>query len=129
MKSIFYAFLMFFSISLFSCNNGTKGGVKQKENKEKLNIPETGIHSLMESNTEKIIEGTKGNIKIKIGEVTRKKADISIIRNDRIIEEKLLEKDDTISFNYEGRVYTLLVIKVKKPLLGDGKVEFSIQEQ
>ncbi|HMN33350.1 MAG TPA: hypothetical protein PKA54_08250 [Chitinophagaceae bacterium] len=129
MKFISYIFILFLSYAFVACNNESKSNSKPKENKEKLNIPETGIHSLMESNTEKIIEGTKGNIKIKIGEVTRKKADISIIRNDRIIEEKLLEKEDAVSFNYEGRVYTLLVMKVKKPLVGDGKVEFSIKEQ
>lgn len=90
-------------------------------------MPATGIHSLMESNTQKILEGTDGSVLLQVGEVTRKQADISIRRGDRILEERLLGEKESLKFAYEDHSYTLTVRNIKKPLLGAGKVELVIE--
>lgn len=112
----------------YSCKNEQNKTQGKKISKEKLNIPESGIHSLMEANSSKIIEGTQGSILLLVGEVTRKQADITIKRNDRILEEKLLKENEEIRFGYEERNYLLKIKNIKKPLIGTGKVELTVSE-
>lgn len=119
--------LLTFLVLSMSCGSSTTNNEGKKAvSKHHLNIPENGIESMMEANSQKIIEGTDGSIIVSVGEVTRKKADISIRRNDKIIDERLLEEKESISVDYEGRNYTVLVKNIKKPLVGTGKVELKI---
>lgn len=97
--------------------------------KHHLNIPLNGIESMVESNTQKIIEGTDGSIVVTIGEVTRKKVSLSVKRNDEIIEEKIVEEKGSMDFEYEGIPYTIEVGQLKKPLLGAGKAEIRIHQK
>jgi hypothetical protein len=99
---------------------------KAKSPTHHLNIPASGIESMMEENTSKIIEGTQGSVVLTVGEITRKKADISIKRNDRILDERLLKEKDVMNFDYEGNTYSILLKNIKKPLLGAGSAEISI---
>lgn len=94
-----------------------------------LNIPASGIESMMEENTSKIIEGTQGSVVLTVGEVTRKKADISIKRNDKILDERLLKEKDVMNFEYEGNTYMILLKNIRKPLIGAGSAEISISLQ
>ncbi len=122
--------LLFLTLVLFllSCKDETKSVSNSKsENKHHLNIPEKGIESLMESNAQKIIEGTDGSVIIVIGNVTRKEADITIKRDDKILDEKMVSENEDITFDYEGNTYTIHVGKIKKPILGQGKVSLTIQ--
>jgi hypothetical protein len=92
-----------------------------------LNIPENGIQSMMEANSQKIIEGTDGSVILLIGAVTRKKVDITIKRDDRILDERLIGENDAMHFDYEGNAYTVELKNIKKPLLGIGKAEIHIK--
>ena len=84
MKRIQWIFGLFIMTLLWqACHEDTQKKEKTTQNKNHLNIPESGIESMMEENTSKIIEGTQGSVVVTVGEVTRKKADISIKRNDR----------------------------------------------
>lgn len=116
---------MFF-VNANKSNSTTNSGAKT-ERTHHLNIPETGIESVMEANSQKIIEGTDGSVIIIIGNITRKKVDISIKRDDRILDERIISEHDKMNFNYDGTSYTLEVINLKKPLLGMGKVEITIK--
>ena len=109
------------------CGDSDTKSTTKAESKHHLNIPSKGIESLMEANSQKIIEGTDGSVIVAIGEVTRKQADISIKRNDKIMDERLLSEKESIQFDYEGQSYTVLVKNIKKPLIGEGKVEITIQ--
>lgn len=114
-------------ISLTRCgNSGADPDSPKSSARHHLNIPEKGIQSMMEANTQKTIEGTDGSVVVSIGEVTRKKADISIRRGDKILDERILAEHDHISFDYEGISYTLELHNIRKPLLGAGKAEISI---
>jgi hypothetical protein len=110
-----------------SCSDAKTKPTSKAESKHHLNIPAKGIESLMEANSQKVIEGTDGSVIVAIGEVTRKQADISIKRNDKIVDERLVTEKESIQFDYEGQSYTVLVKNIKKPLIGEGKVELSIQ--
>ena len=113
---------------LLSCKDEPKSASTSKsESKHYLNIPEKGIESLMESNAQKIIEGTDGSVIIMIGNVTRKEADITIKRDDKILDEKMVGENEDISFEYEGTSYNIHVGKIKKPLIGEGKVNLTIK--
>ena len=115
-------------VIFFNCTNA--GGKKNKPaNKAKhhLNIPQSGIQSMMEENTQKIIEGTDGSVIILVGEVTRKKVDITIKRDDKILDERIIAEDDKMTFDYEGNTYTIELRNIKKPLLGQGKAEITIR--
>ena len=125
-KTTLLGLLSLIMISFGCGNSSTTSESKKINNKHHLNIPENGIESMMEANSQKIIEGTDGSIIVSVGEVTRKKADISIRRNDKIIDERLLEEKESISVDYEGRNYTVLIRNIKKPLVGAGKVELKI---
>lgn len=110
-----------------SCKDEPKSVITSKtESKHHLNIPEKGIESLMESNAQKIIEGTDGSVIIMVGNVTRKEADITIKRDDKILDEKMVSENEDITFDYEGNSYIIHVGKIKKPLIGEGKVNLTI---
>lgn len=128
MKKRIVLLLCILSVIFTACNDKSskEQGVKSKHH---LNIPDNGIQSLMESNTSKIIEGTQGSVVITMGEITRKKADITIRRNDRILDEQLVNEDGKISFEYEGNIYLVVLKSIKKPLIGAGKAEISINLQ
>lgn len=125
MSRLFY--FMMPALFLFACGETKEGKEGKPASKHHLNMPATGIHSLMESNTQKILEGTDGSVLLQVGEVTRKQADISIRRGDRILEERLLGEKESLKFAYEDHSYTLTVRNIKKPLLGAGKVELVIE--
>lgn len=108
-------------------NEETPKTTTQERPKHHLNIPSTGIESMLEENTQKIIDGTDGSVIVFIGEITRKRVSVSLRRDQEIIEEKILKENDTISFTYEGASYTLIIKNIKKPLVGAGKVEFSLK--
>lgn len=113
---------------LLSCKDEPKSAITSKsESKHHLNIPEKGIESLMESNAQKIIEGTDGSVIIIVGNVTRKEADITIKRDDKILDEKMVGENEDISFEYEGTSYNIHVGKIKKPIIGEGKVNLTIK--
>lgn len=113
---------------LLSCKDEPKSASTTKTaNKHHLNIPDKGIESLMESNSQKIIEGTDGSVVIMIGNVTRNQADITIKEGDKILDEKLVGEDEDMSFQYHENTYTLHTGKIKKPLLGQGKVNLTIR--
>jgi hypothetical protein len=117
-------------ITLFSCqSNSTKNNepTSKAEAKHHLNIPEEGIESLMEANSKKIIEGTDGSVVIEIGIVTRKEADIAVKLDDKILQEKLVGENQSLSFDYEKNNYTIEVGNIKKPLIGSGKVNIKIK--
>jgi hypothetical protein len=125
MKNSIIVLLLFMIIFGSACHDKDTND-KVAAQKHHLNIPANGIESLMESNTSKIIEGTEGSIVITMGEITRKKADITIRRNDRILEEQLVAENEQLTFDYEGSTYTILVKTIKKPLIGAGKAEISV---
>jgi PBP1b-binding outer membrane lipoprotein LpoB len=113
---------------IVSCGSSSSNNdASQKDSKHHLNIPANGIESMMEANSQKIIEGSDGSIIISVGEIVRKKVDISIRKNDKILDERLLAEKESISFQYEDRKYTVLVKNIRKPLIGAGKAEISIQ--
>ncbi len=119
--------LTMLTIIINSCGDkSTESASKTAESKHHLNIPAKGIESLMEANSQKILEGTDGSVIVGVGEVNRKKADIIIRRDDKIIDERLMDENESISFDYEGRKYTVLIKNIKKPLVGAGKVELKI---
>ncbi len=121
---------MAFFITWTACNEKDASNTKEATRpKHHLNIPQNGIESMVESNTQKIIEGTDGSIVVTIGEVTRKKVSLSVKRNDEIIEEKIVEEKGSMDFDYEGITYTIEVGQVKKPLLGAGKAEIRIHQK
>ena len=131
MKLSAYHFLLLVGvlIGIASCGDSSKTKntkVGKAESKHHLNIPNKGIESLMETNSQKIIEGTDGSVIISIGEMTRKKVDISLKRGDKILDGRLMGVNDSIQFDYADHSYTVLVKKLKKPILGEGKVELSI---
>jgi hypothetical protein len=126
MKMNLFLLIMLVIVATSCGDKSTESTPHGTKSKHHLNIPENGIESMMEANSQKIIEGTDGSIIVSVGEVTRKKADISIRRNDKIIDERLLEEKESIAVDYEGRNYTVLVKNIKKPLVGAGKVELKI---
>lgn len=124
---------MLFGLAAFLCLywaacSDKPGSGKADKNSRHLNIPDKGIESLMEANTSKIIEGNAGSVIITVGEVTRKEADISIKRNDRIIDERLMREHETMNFEYEGSQYSVELKNIKKPVIGSGKAELSIRQ-
>ena len=121
-------FSLLLSLLMVSCNDKTSSGTKASNAKAKhhLNIPDTGIQSMMEANTQKIIEGTDGSVIVMIGEVTRKKVDVTIKRDDKILDERIISENDKMTFDYEGITYTIELHNIKKPLIGIGKAEISI---
>ena len=125
--------IQFLLIALFfiACNNtsSNKNENKKVENKHHLNIPANGIESMMEANTSKIIEGTDGSIIITIGEVARKKVDVTVKRNDRILDERLIKENENMTFEYEGNTYNIALKNIKKPLIGTGKAEIAITQK
>lgn len=127
-KLLFVSFILAVTLTSYSCRENASTE-KKASNKHHLNIPANGIESLMEANTSKIIEGTEGSVVITIGEVTRKKADISIKRNDKILDERLISEKDNMTFDYEGNTYVILLKNIKKPLIGAGKAEITITMQ
>ena len=127
-KLLFAFFILAVMLTSYSCKENPSGG-KKAASKHHLNIPANGIESLMEANTSKIIEGTEGSVVITIGEVTRKKADISIKRNDKILDERLVSEKDNMTFDYEGNTYVILLKNIKKPLIGAGKAEITVTLQ
>ncbi|GBL35953.1 hypothetical protein EMGBS15_15480 [Filimonas sp.] len=115
-------------IIFFSCNDQShKGNTPSAKAKHHLNIPESGIQSMMEANTQKVIEGTDGSIIILVGEITRKKVDITIKRDDKILDERIIAEHDRMTFDYEGNTYSIDLHNIKKPLIGEGKAEISIR--
>mgnify|MGYP000844728792 CR=1 FL=1 len=119
---------MFIIMLVLACNEKPSASVKIKpDRKHHLHIPAIGIQSMMEENSRKTLEGTDGEIIVSVGEVTRKKADVAIQRNDKIIDERIVEEGNTMQFDYDGTSYTIEVKNIKKPLLGAGKVELHIQ--
>ncbi len=114
-------------IVFFSCNDQSRKGTPAAKAKHHLNIPENGIQSMMEANTHKVIEGTDGSIIILVGEVTRKKVDITIKRDDKILDERVITEHDRMTFDYEGTTYSIDLHNIKKPLIGEGKAEISIR--
>lgn len=119
------------TVLLFACkeNNTPQGESKKNKNNHHLNIPEEGIHTIIESNTSKILEGTHGAVILMVGDVSRKKADISIKRNDKIVFEKLMKEDEEFILDYDENMYVVKIKNIKKPLLGAGKVEIIITEK
>lgn len=115
----------YFLLCIYSCTSPAVPP-SLSESKHHLNIPSKGIESMMEANSQKIIEGTDGSVVIALGEVTRKKADVTIKHGDKILDERLLTENETIQFDYEDKTYTLKIIKIKKPLIGEGKAQIAI---
>ena len=126
---VFISCISLLSIFTFSsCSDkDSKNADSKATAKHHLNIPINGIQSMMEANTQKIIEGTDGSVIVTIGEVTRKKVDISIKRGDKILDEQIISENDKLTFDYEGNMYTIQLHNIKKPLIGVGKAEISIQ--
>jgi hypothetical protein len=116
---------------LAACGNENKSGDTQKNARPKhhLNIPASGIESLVEANTQKIIEGTDGSIVITVGEITRKKVSISVRKDDEIVDEQIVAEKESLAFDYEGIAYEIEVKNLKKPLIGAGKAEISIHQK
>jgi hypothetical protein len=116
---------------LAACGNENKSGDTQKNARPKhhLNIPASGIESLVEANTQKIIEGTDGSIVITVGEITRKKVSISVRKDDEIVDEQIIAEKESMAFDYEGIAYEIEVKNLKKPLIGAGKAEISIHQK
>jgi len=112
---------------LHGCGDKSDKNTSPAASKHHLNMPAAGIESMMEANSQKIIEGTDGSIIVGVGEVTRKQADIIIRRDDKIIDERLLAEKESISFQYEDHPYTVTLRNIKKPLLGAGKAELVIK--
>ncbi|HOZ51967.1 MAG TPA: hypothetical protein PLU17_08930 [Chitinophagaceae bacterium] len=128
MNKLFSILLLLISFTFFGCNDKTSNSTTPpNEKKHHLNIPNNGIQSMMEANTQKIIEGTDGSIIVIVGEVTRKKVDITIKRDDKILDERIITEHETMMFNYEGTNYTIELHNIKKPLIGLGKAEISIK--
>lgn len=128
MKTIHLVFFTVLLTCLVACKNEEAPKTNPQERpKHHLNIPLGGIESMQEENTQKIIEGTDGSIIVFIGEITRKRVSVSLRRDQEIIEEKILREKDAIGFTYEGVSYTLTIKNIKKPLVGSGKVEFSLK--
>lgn len=127
MKQLIFSFFLLSSLLMACGSNDPKTTTAKSETKHHLNIPDKGIESLMEAHSQKIIEGTDGSIVVMIGNVTRNEADITIKLDDKILEEKMVAEDEDLHFTYEGNSYTLHVGKIKKPLLGEGKVNINIQ--
>lgn len=126
-----YIHILLIALFFIACNNSSsnKNEKKKEENKHHLNIPANGIESMMEANTSKIIEGTDGSIIITIGEVARKKVDVTIKRNDRILDERLIKENENMTFEYEGNTYNIALKNIKKPLIGAGKAEIAITQK
>ncbi len=122
---VVYSLLSCFFISCAS--NNTSTNTSNTKSKHHLNIPEQGIESRMEQNSKKIIEGTDESIVISVGNVTRQEADISVMQQDKILQEKLVHEKETIPFVYEGTSYTITIGEIKKPLLGAGKVSITLK--
>lgn len=129
MKKIIFLVSILIGLAVMDSCKENAATEKTTKNKHHLNIPATGIESMMEENTSKIIEGTQGSVVITIGEVTRKKVDISIKRNDKILDERLVSEKDQINFDYEGNTYVIVLKNIKKPLIGTGKAEIRIALQ
>ncbi|MEZ5045975.1 MAG: hypothetical protein R2831_03180 [Chitinophagaceae bacterium] len=117
---------LFLLLSLVACQSQTSN-TSSTTFKHRLNIPELGIESIVEANTQKVIEGTDASIVVQIGEVNRKEVSISIRLDDRILTEKILHVSDKLSFDYHDHPYTLHITKIKKPLIGIGKVSFILK--
>ncbi|MBL7753806.1 MAG: hypothetical protein JNM44_04955 [Chitinophagaceae bacterium] len=129
-QQIILASLLAMLVTWVACNEKEASNSQEAVRpKHHLNIPLNGIESMVESNTQKIIEGTDGSIVVTIGEVTRKKVSLSVKRNDEIIEEKIVEEKGNMDFEYEGITYTIEVGQLKKPLLGAGKAEIRIHQK
>ena len=118
-----------FCLALFlgACGgNDTKPGSTPSYN-HALNIPTEGITAKMGANTQKIIEGDKTSLIIAAGDINKKEADISIRLGDKVVVEKLVTENQSIRFNYFDHPYHLHVDEIKKPLIGSGKVSFTIK--
>lgn len=128
-QTLTFIVIVISSISLFSCNDKTpnSNSSSKASAKHHLNIPSVGIQSMMEANSQKIIEGTDGSVVVLVGEITRKKVDITIKRDDKILDERIINENDQMIFDYEGNTYTIALHNIKKPLIGVGKAEISIK--
>lgn len=113
---------------LLSCNIDNQSSQSNARHQHRLHIPAEGIESMMEAGSQKIIEGTQGSVLIKVGHVSRNEADITIMHNQDIVCEKLVKENSRIAFDYADARYTLAVGKIKKPLIGEGKVAIRIYE-
>ena len=102
------------------------GGTGHAASTHYLHLPQTGIECIMEAQSQKILEGTDGSVVLHVGEITRRKVDISLRRDEKILEERILEEGDQIQFDYEGHAYTLELRRIRKPLIGIGKAELKI---
>lgn len=129
MKNLILSYSILCLVFAMACSSNNEMNKVDATPKHHLNIPPNGIETLMEANTSKIIEGNEGSVIVTVGEVTRKKADISIKRNDRILDEKLISEGESITFDYQGLSYVVKVKSIKKPLIGAGKVEITITQQ
>jgi hypothetical protein len=119
-------FLFIVISALVSCTDTADHQQGTREQKHHLNIPKAGIRSILEANTQKIIEGTDGSVIVTVGEIVRKKANISIRRGDKIIYEQVLTEKESMRFEYEGTGYTIQIHDIKKPIIGAGKAEISV---
>ncbi len=125
-----HSFLLTFGVLLMVSCQSTEHNKSDKAKpisyKYALHIPTQGIESMMEANSQKIIEGNAESLIVQIGQVTRKEADITLRANDKIVHEKMMKEKDQIEFIYRDHPYTLQVLSIKKPLVGSGKVKFTI---
>lgn len=127
-RSILFIGITF--LLLAACGNENNSEAQKKSRpKHHLNIPASGIESLVEANTQKIIEGTDGSIVITVGEITRKKVSISVRKDDEIVDEQIVAEKESMAFDYEGITYEIEVKNLKKPLIGAGKAEISIHQK
>jgi hypothetical protein len=114
-------------LALSACNSSNTSNPQSKSYDHSLNIPSEGITAKMGANTQKIIEGDKTSLIIAAGDINKKEADISIRLGDKVLVEKLVAENQSIRFNYFDHPYHLHVEEIKKPLIGSGKVSFTIK--
>ena len=122
-----YVLLALAIMGLFACGNNNGGKAKGPSYKHALDIPTDGISTKLGANTQKILEGDESSLIIAVGDVGKEEADITLRLGDKMVFEKLVHEKQSIRFNYYDHPYHLNVEEIKKPLIGSGKVSFTIK--
>ena len=125
MKHWIFAFIAI--MGLFACGNNNGRDAKGPSYKHALDIPSDGISTKLGANTQKILEGDESSLIVAVGDVGKKEADITVRLGDKILLEKLVNENQSIRFTYYDHPYHLKVEEIKKPLIGSGKVSFTIK--
>lgn len=106
-----------------SCSSDVKEGL--------LEIPES-FSFMLEQRASKVIEGNEGNIRIKIGDITKRKVEVSIKGEtneddqEKILLEKVMSEGDRCNFDYYGTGYTIEIEDLINHLIGDDNAQIAI---